>query len=113
VGRIETEGMVLVDQKEAMSILGCSRATLWRRIKDESLYRIHVTGSRTVYVTLESVMRVKNPGPQFVLKDLESDEDLRRRAESLVKRFPRVFKQHRDLLVGRIPARDLLPSQEG
>lgn len=103
--------MVLVDQKEAIKLLDCSRATFWRRIKAGSLYRINVSGTRVVYVTLESLVRCKNPGPQFELKYLESDELLRKRAETLVRIFPKTIKQHRDLLVGRIPAHDLLPSQ--
>lgn len=102
-----------MDQKEAIELLGCSRATLWRRIKTGEIYRIELAHTRTVYVTLESLMRCKHPGPQFYLKDLESEKALRSRAQELVRRFPSVVKQHRDLLESRMSvAPDPLPSQE-
>jgi len=105
--------MVLVDQGEARELLECSRATFWRKLKAGELHRIELAGAgRTVYVTLDSVMRIVNSGPQFVLKDLESEEALQRRAQELVRRFPSVVKAHRDL-PGRMPAApDPLPSQE-
>jgi hypothetical protein len=113
VGRIKTVGMVLVDQQEARELLECSRATFWRKLKAGELHRIELAGGgRTVYVTLDSVDRCINSGPQFALKDLESEVALQRRAQELVRRFPSIVKPHRDLPGRMSAAPDPLPSPE-
>jgi hypothetical protein len=92
VGRIEVEGMVLVDLGEAISLLGKSRATVFRLLKNSELIKIDVGGTKTLYITLESIERYKNHGPQFELKELEPDSVRSRRRRELEKRFPNLFK---------------------
>lgn len=88
MGRIEVAGEVLVDQREAREILECSRATFFRRIKAGLLHQIHVTNTRTVYVTLDSVMESKNSGPQFQLKKLEPEATRELKQQHIRLRFP-------------------------
>jgi hypothetical protein len=92
VGRIETEGMTLVDLKETMEVLGKSRATVFRLLKKSDLIQVPVAGTRTVYITLESIERYQKRSPQEALKVLEPDSARAERQEHLKKRFPQVFK---------------------
>lgn len=106
--------MELVDQAEAIDLLGCSRSTFWRKIRSGELHRIELAGGgRTVYVTLASIDRCLNDGPQFILKSLEEEAALLSRAQELVRRFPKIIKPHRDLPGRMLAAPDPLPSQEG
>jgi len=93
VGRIETEGQVLVDQKEAMKLLGCSRSTLFRRIRKSDVIQIHVAGTREVYITLDSIDRYLHRGPQFQLKELEPDKVRKRRRAELKRWFPHIMSK--------------------
>ena len=63
MGRIESGGMVLVDLEEAKTLLKKSRATIFRLISQGKLVNISLTGSRTVYLTLDSIDRVNTKVP--------------------------------------------------
>ena len=99
-----------MDQKEAREILGCSRATFFRRIKDGDLHQIHVADDRTVYVTLQSLMDYKTRGPQFQLKKLEPDDVRELKEKHIRLRFPQ-YADGLDL-PEPCPGPDPLPSEE-
>ena len=92
MGRIEVEGMILVDLPEAIELVGKSRATVFRLLKAGELTKIDVGGTKTRYVTLESIDRYKNHGPQFMLKELEPDSVRKKRRTELKRWFPQQFK---------------------
>ena len=94
MGRIEVEGMILVGLHEAMSILDKSRATVFRLLNSSELIKVDVAGTRKLYITMESIERYKNHGPQFELRELEPQSVLNRRRRELAKRFPLLFKEH-------------------
>ena len=71
MGRIETEGLTLVDLEETKELLGKSRATIFRLIKKSDLIQIHVRGNRIVHVTLESIERYQRGAVRNTLEFLE------------------------------------------
>jgi hypothetical protein len=84
--------MVLVELAEAMELTGKSRATVFRLLSSGELVKIDVNGTRTLYITLESIERYNNHGPQFELKELEPEPVRKRRKIELRKRFPHLVK---------------------
>lgn len=94
MGRIKTDGMILVDLPEAQELLGKSRATLFRMIRDGRLTKLRVSGYQESFVTLESVERCQ--GPQMALKMLDDDSVREERKTELRKRFPHVFTSLQD-----------------
>ena len=109
MGRIKTDGMVLVDVKEAQELLGKSRARVFGMLRQGKLTRVHVAGYQKSFITLESIQRAQ--GPQFQLKMLDPDDVRERRQKELNKRFPHIIKL-RDRTPQGLPP-DRSPSSEG
>jgi len=84
--------MALVDLAETIELLGKSRATVFRLLAASELIKVDVGGTRTLYITLESIERYKHSGPQFLLKELEPEPVRKRRRIELKKRFPHIVK---------------------
>ena len=118
VGRIETQGMVLVDLQEAMELMGKSRITIFRQIKAGNLIQVYVHGDPRLYVTLDSIERYRHGGPQIKVKLLENtafpedDTQRRLRDREIRKRFPHFFKSRPDPPQMAFPFLDQPPSSE-
>lgn len=110
MGRIKTDGMELIDIKEAQRLLGKSRVTVFRLIRDGKLTKIYVSGYQKSFVTMESVERCQ--GPQFALKMLDDDDVREERRRELEKRFPHLFSSPQDQCDRPHPHDDQSPSSE-
>jgi len=111
VGRIEAGGQILVDLEEAMELLSKSRATVFRMLSAGDLTRVHVVGTRTLYIDIGSIRDKVLDGPQFRLKGLEPMSTRKKRQMALCERFPHIFKGRPNLPL-ELDALDPLPSGE-
>ena len=115
MGRIETAGQVLVDLPETIELLGKSRATIYRLLTDNNLIRVSVRGTRTLYITLDSIERFKilvPPHPKFPTDiysvDLKDQTDDVRR--EINRYFGRILTSRRGLPQMSLPFPDQVPS---
>lgn len=113
MGRIETEGQVLVDLRETMEILGKSRATIFRMLSDSTLIRIAVRGRRTLYITLDSIERSKKPMPEFIASPtdnyylIETEVQRERLKKEIARRFSHTLRSRPGPLQKSLPFPDL------
>lgn len=101
MGRIETEGLVLVDLQETMELLDKSRATIFRMIKRSDLIQVSVARTRTVYLTIESVEQHRRGPILHALDLIVPDAEKEARRKHLRLRFPHIFKRYRSHPQGR------------
>jgi hypothetical protein len=99
VGRIETAGQTLVDLDETMELLGKSRATVFRMLNIGILIRVPVIRTRTLYITLDSIERSKNPTsnlmpyPSDTYYPVETEQQKEDMKREINRWFGRVLKR--------------------
>lgn len=91
MGRIVVEGENLIDVEEVGSILGISRATVFRLIEAGRLISVHVAGSKRTYITNDSMIQSKKP--QEKLRVLYQEDLISGQTAELLKHNPMAFKK--------------------